>query len=55
MSIGDILSMKRDPLFDGIRDEPEYQQIVRDAEAKYRIEHERVKKWLEEQGMLTTD
>jgi len=53
MSIGDILSMKRDPLFDGIRDEPEYQQIVRDGEAKYRIEHERVKKWLEEQGMLT--
>jgi TolB-like protein len=41
-----------DPLFDSIRNEPEFQQIVRDVEAKYNAEHERVKKWLEEQGML---
>jgi molybdopterin converting factor small subunit len=44
--------IKDDPLFESIRDEPEFQQIVRDVEAKYQAEHERVKKWLEEQGML---
>ena len=44
--------IKNDPLFDSIRDEPEFQQIVRDVEAKYQAEHERVRKWLEEQGML---
>jgi TolB-like protein len=48
--------IKNDPLFDSIRGEPEFQQIVRDIEAKYQAkyqaEHERVKKWLEEQGML---
>ena len=44
--------IKTDPLFDRIRNEPEFQQIVRDVEAKYQAEHERVRKWLEEQGML---
>ena len=44
--------IKIDPLFDSIRDDLEFQQIVRDLEAKYQAEHERVKKWLEEQGML---
>jgi TolB-like protein/lipoprotein NlpI len=44
--------IKEDPLFDSIRNEPEFQQIVRDVEAKYQAEHERVRKWLEEQGML---
>jgi TolB-like protein/Tfp pilus assembly protein PilF len=43
--------IKTDPLFDSIRDEPEFQQIVRDQEAKYQAEHERVRKWLEEQGL----
>ncbi len=33
-------------------DEPEFQQIVRDVEAKYQAEHERVRKWLEENDML---
>ena len=47
-----VTLFKFDPLLDNIRDEPEFQQIVRDIEAKYRAEHERVKKWLEEQGML---
>ena len=41
-----------DPLFDNIRGEPEFQQIVRDVEAKYQAEHERVRHWLEENGML---
>jgi molybdopterin converting factor small subunit len=35
-----------------IRYEPEFQQILKDVEAKYQAEHERVRKWLEEQGML---
>jgi hypothetical protein len=43
---------KYDPLFDCVRYEPEFQQIVRNVEAKYQAEHERVRKWLEEQGML---
>jgi hypothetical protein len=44
--------MKTDPLFNSIRNEPEFQQIARDVEAKYQTEHERLRKWLEEQGML---
>ena len=44
--------IKNDPLFDSIRKEPEFQQIVRDVEAKYQGEHERVRKWLEENKML---
>jgi molybdopterin converting factor small subunit len=47
-----IMLIKTDPLFNSIRNEPEFQQIVSDVEAKYQAEHERVKKWLEEQGML---
>ena len=47
-----VTLIKNDPLFDSIRDEPEFQQIVRDVEAKYQAEHERVRKWLEEQGTL---
>ena len=41
-----------DPAFDIIRNEPEFQQIVADIEAKYQAEHERVRKWLEENDML---
>jgi tetratricopeptide (TPR) repeat protein len=43
--------IKNDPLFDSLRNEPEFQQIVKDVETKYQEEHERVRKWLEEQGM----
>lgn len=41
-----------DPLFESIRNEPEFQQIVRIMEAKYQTEHERVRQWLEENDML---
>jgi hypothetical protein len=41
-----------DPFFDSIRDEPEFQQILNDVEAKYQAEHERVRQWLEENEML---
>jgi hypothetical protein len=44
--------IKTDPLFNSIRKDPEFQQIVRDIESKYQAEHERVRKWLEENGML---
>jgi TolB-like protein len=47
-----VTLIKHDPLFDRIRNEPEFQQIIRDVEAKYQVEHERVRKWLKEQGML---
>jgi TolB-like protein/Tfp pilus assembly protein PilF len=44
--------IKNDPLFDSIRNEPEFQNIMKDMDAKYQAEHERVRKWLEDQGML---
>jgi hypothetical protein len=43
---------KHDPLFNNLRDEPEFQQIVSDVEVKYQAEHERVRQWLEENDML---
>jgi hypothetical protein len=47
-----VTFFEHDPLFDSIKNEPEFQQIARDIAAKYQAEHERVRKWLEEQGML---
>jgi hypothetical protein len=47
-----IFVVSSDPLFDNIRDEPEFQQIVPDVEAKYHAEHERIRQWLEENEML---
>jgi TolB-like protein/Flp pilus assembly protein TadD len=44
--------LKNDPLFESIRNEPEFQQIVRNAESKYQAEHERVRKWLEDRGEI---
>jgi len=46
------LYMMYDPLFDSIRSEERFQKILQNMEAKYQAEHERIKKWLEEQGML---
>jgi TolB-like protein/tetratricopeptide (TPR) repeat protein len=47
-----VMLLKNDPMFNSIRSEPEFQQIVRDVEAKYQAEHERLRKWLEETGQL---
>jgi TolB-like protein/Tfp pilus assembly protein PilF len=47
-----VTCMKTDPLFNSIRNEPEFQQIAKDVEAKYQAEHEKVRKWLEENGIL---
>lgn len=43
---------KYNPLFNSIRNETEFQKIVKDMGDKYQAEHERVRKWLEENGML---
>jgi TolB-like protein len=43
---------KYNPLYNDIRNEPEFQKIVKDMDAKYQAEHERVRKWLEENSML---
>jgi tetratricopeptide (TPR) repeat protein len=47
-----VTHFKYDPLFESIRDEPEFQQILLGVEAKYQAEHERVRLWLEEQDMF---
>ncbi len=47
-----VTLIKNDPLFETIRSEPEFKQIIRDVEAKFIAEHKEVGKWLEEQGML---
>lgn len=47
-----LILFKHDPLFDCIRQEPRFQKIFRNVEAKYQAEHERVGKWLGEQGKL---
>lgn len=44
----EVISIKYDPMFDGIRNKPEFQRIVTEIEAKYQAEHERVRRWLEE-------
>jgi hypothetical protein len=47
-----LSSIKDEPLFASIRNDDEFQQIVAEMESKYQAEHERVRKWLEEQGKL---
>jgi hypothetical protein len=47
-----VMLFKTDPLLRSIRDEPEYKLIVEEIESKYLEEHEKVKKWLAEQGLL---
>ncbi|MCJ7448347.1 MAG: hypothetical protein MUO72_11710 [Bacteroidales bacterium] len=43
---------KHDPMLASIRNEERFQKILQNMEAKYQAEHERVRKWLEEQGTL---
>ena len=47
-----LTSNLKDPMFNSLRNEPEFQQIARDIEAKYQAEHERIRRWLEENKML---
>jgi len=44
--------LKTDLLLESIRNEPEFQEIYHEIETKYNNTHEKVRKWLEEQGML---
>ena len=49
----DVLNkLKINPLFDNIRDVPEFQQILLSIETRYHAEHEKIRKWLEENDML---
>lgn len=47
-----VSTIRHDPLFESIRNDTEFQQMIKDVESKYQAEHNRVAKWLEEQGML---
>jgi TolB-like protein len=47
-----VILIKHDPIFESLRNDDEFNQIVKNFEAKYQAEHERVRKWMEEQGML---
>jgi TolB-like protein/AraC-like DNA-binding protein/Tfp pilus assembly protein PilF len=47
-----VTQFKFSPLFNSIRQEPRFQKILKDVEAKYQAEHERVRKWLVSQGMM---
>jgi hypothetical protein len=47
-----LIGYLKDPMFNSLRNEPEFQQIVRDIEAKYLAEHERVRQWLKENDMM---
>jgi TolB-like protein len=47
-----VVLVKHDPIFESIRNDNEFKQIVTDFESKYQAEHERVGKWMKEKGML---
>jgi tetratricopeptide (TPR) repeat protein len=49
-----VTLIQDDPLFDNLRGEPEFDQIVTDVVAKNIVEHDRVKDWLEGQGLRTS-
>jgi TolB-like protein/AraC-like DNA-binding protein len=44
--------IKYEPYFDNIRQEPRFQKILKDIEAKYQTEHDRIRKWFVEEGLL---
>ena len=46
------LYIQRDLMLDGIRDDPEFQQIANDLGIKFQAETERVRQWLEENDMV---
>jgi TolB-like protein/AraC-like DNA-binding protein/lipoprotein NlpI len=48
----EISLTKYDPLFASIRNEERFQKIVKMMETKYQAEHDRVRRWLEKEGML---
>ncbi|HEY3371703.1 MAG TPA: helix-turn-helix domain-containing protein [Prolixibacteraceae bacterium] len=48
-----IILFKHDPLLDNLRQEPRFQLILKVVESKYQAEHERVRIWLMQQGLLS--
>jgi tetratricopeptide (TPR) repeat protein len=47
-----IIDAKHGPWFARLHNEPRFQKIIQNMESRYQAEHERVRKWLEEQGKL---
>lgn len=47
-----LIFLKYDPHLNPLRDNPEFQQIMDEAEDKFNAENERVRQWLEENEML---
>jgi hypothetical protein len=47
-----VTRFKDDPMFESIRNEPEFKSIFKDIETKYLNEHERIRKWLGENSLL---
>ncbi|MBG0858587.1 MAG: helix-turn-helix domain-containing protein, partial [Bacteroidales bacterium] len=47
-----VTMIKHEQCFNNIRNEERFSNIVKTIESKHLAEHERVRKWLEEQGML---
>ena len=46
-----IYGLKNDPMFDNVRNEPEFRKITRELEKKYFEEHEKIKKLLISKGL----
>lgn len=47
-----VILFKYEPLFETIRQEPRFQDILKVVDSKYQAEHERVRQWLVAQEML---
>jgi uncharacterized protein (DUF1330 family) len=47
-----VMKFRDFAIFEDIRDDPEFQEIVSAMEAKYQAEHERIRHWLEENDRL---
>ena len=43
--------INKDPLFDGIRKEERFKNIVKQMEVNYKAEHDRVQQWLDKEEM----
>jgi tetratricopeptide (TPR) repeat protein len=44
--------LKTDPLFNNLRNEPRFRQIIKEAEIMHNTQHERVGQWLKDNDML---
>ncbi|WP_319500985.1 helix-turn-helix domain-containing protein [uncultured Draconibacterium sp.] len=47
-----VYLLKTDPMFNSIREEPDFKNVVANVETKYNTEHERIKVWLENNNIL---